>query len=56
MVTSSNRNIFRVTALCEGNPPVDSLQKGQGRGAYMLVSYLRLIPLIFVSMLCMIKK
>ena len=22
MMTSSNENIFRVTAICEGNPPV----------------------------------
>ena len=35
MMTSSNENIFRVTALCEGNPPVtdESPHKGQWRGA-----------------------
>ena len=35
MVTSSNRNIFRVIGLLWGNRPVDSPHKGQRRGALM---------------------
>ena len=37
MMTSSNGNIFRVTALCAGNSPVpmNSPHKGQWRGALM---------------------